>query len=77
MNAVVYFLLFGESLLNDAVTVVLYNMMVAFAGQKEVTASDMGLAVASFFTVSIGGLIIGAICGFLTAAREEIFKKHK
>ncbi|XP_055330823.1 Na(+)/H(+) exchanger beta-like [Paramacrobiotus metropolitanus] len=67
VNAMLYFLLFGESLLNDAVTVVLYNMMVAFASQPEVTVGDIGKAVASFFTVSVGGLVIGACCGIFTA----------
>lgn len=62
-----YFLLFGESLLNDAVTVVLYQMMTAFAGQAEVTIKDVWLGVAKFFVVSLGGLVIGAVCGIFTA----------
>ena len=66
-----YFLLFGESLLNDAVTVVLYNVMVALASQTEVAAGDVGLGIASFFTVSIGGLVIGAACGIFTAVRLD------
>ena len=33
VNMGLYFLVFGESLLNDGVTVVLYNTMIALAGQ--------------------------------------------
>ncbi len=33
VNMQLYFLVFGESLLNDGVTVVLYNTMVSLAGQ--------------------------------------------
>ena len=33
VNMQLYFLVFGESLLNDGVTVVLYNTMIALAGQ--------------------------------------------
>ncbi|XP_037077775.1 Na(+)/H(+) exchanger beta-like [Pollicipes pollicipes] len=74
VNKDLYFLVFGESLLNDAVTVVLYNAMVAFAGQdgEVITYDQLLLAVAAFFCVSLGGLTIGIIFGVLTA----IITKH-
>lgn len=69
VNKDLYFLVFGESLLNDAVTVVLYNAMVAFTGsQDHAPESDQILmAVAAFFAVSLGGLAIGVAFGIVTA----------
>jgi len=51
----------------DAVTVVLYTMMVAFATSDHVTGEQYALGLAAFFTVSLGGLFIGIICGLITA----------
>ncbi|XP_037077442.1 Na(+)/H(+) exchanger beta-like, partial [Pollicipes pollicipes] len=69
VNKDLYFLVFGESLLNDAVTVVLYNAMVAFTGMEgeDIAYDQILLAVAAFFCVSLGGLAIGIIFGVLTA----------
>ncbi|XP_077987983.1 sodium/hydrogen exchanger 1-like [Glandiceps talaboti] len=67
VNHVLYFLVFGESLLNDAVTVVIYRMMVAFLGMPSVPASQIGLGVLSFFIVSLGSLALGILCGVLSA----------
>ncbi|XP_023338659.1 Na(+)/H(+) exchanger beta [Eurytemora carolleeae] len=71
VNPDLYFLVFGESLLNDAVAVVLYNMMNAFTGMEaegvSVEIADIFLGIASFFTVALGGLIIGFIFGIITA----------
>ena len=39
VNMGLYFLVFGESLLNDGVTVVLYNTMIALAGQVHMSMS--------------------------------------
>ncbi|KAK4468215.1 hypothetical protein MN116_008373 [Schistosoma mekongi] len=60
-----YYIVFGESLLNDAITVVLYEIMIAFTGKEIVTISQIGIGIASFFTVSFGGLFIGIIFGIL------------
>ena len=71
VNADLYFLVFGESLLNDGVAVVLYNMMSVFAGMEskgmEVKMEHIMLGVGSFLTVALGGLMIGIIFGLLTA----------
>ncbi|KAF5399450.1 Sodium/hydrogen exchanger [Paragonimus heterotremus] len=61
-----YYIVFGESLLNDAITVVLYDIMSAFAGRDVVTGQQIGLGIASFFTVSFGGLLIGVIIGIIS-----------
>ncbi|XP_064461299.1 Na(+)/H(+) exchanger beta-like isoform X2 [Ornithodoros turicata] len=66
VNKSLYFLVFGESLLNDAVTVVLYNMMVGFFG-SEITARQIGIGIAAFLSVSFGAIAIGCIMGMLTA----------
>ncbi|ELU07584.1 hypothetical protein CAPTEDRAFT_224019 [Capitella teleta] len=67
VNDVLYFLVFGESLLNDAVTVVLSNMMKAFLDMDPIPLSQIALGVGSFFTISLGGLSIGIVFGILTA----------
>lgn len=66
VNKSLYFLVFGESLLNDAVTVVLYNMMVGFFG-SEVTAREVGIGIAALLSVSFGAIGIGCAMGMLTA----------
>ncbi|XP_064639121.1 Na(+)/H(+) exchanger beta-like isoform X2 [Lineus longissimus] len=67
VNNVLYFLVFGESLLNDAVTVVLYNMMKTFAQMDTIPAHQIILGIVSFFTISLGGLTIGIILGILAS----------
>ena len=58
MNASLYFLVFGESLFNDGVSVVLYNSMLALVNQS-VDVEQTLLVFASFFFVVFGGLLIG------------------
>lgn len=70
VNKVLYFLVFGESLLNDAVTVVLYNMMVAFFG-SDITASEIGVGFAAFLSVSLGATAIGCFMGVITAVATK------
>ncbi|VEL37570.1 unnamed protein product [Protopolystoma xenopodis] len=66
VDLALYYMVFGESLLNDAVTVVLYQIMQAFAGKAVITGGEIAVGFASFFTVSLGGLIIGVIFGIAT-----------
>ena len=71
VNLKLYFLVFGESLLNDGVTVVIYNTMVTL-NNMSVTGQNIGamqyvLGIFNFFTVFFGGLIIGMIFGLATS----------
>ncbi|XP_039284492.1 probable Na(+)/H(+) antiporter nhx-9 isoform X9 [Nilaparvata lugens] len=68
VNEILYIVVFGESLLNDAVTVVLYHMFETYntMGPANITYTDLLSGLASFFVVAIGGTLIGVIWGFLT-----------
>ncbi|XP_068431610.1 Na(+)/H(+) exchanger beta-like [Clinocottus analis] len=67
INELLYILVFGESLLNDAVTVVLYHLFEEFSHAGTVTVIDALLGIVCFFVVSLGGLMVGAIYGLLGA----------
>ncbi|KAL3847975.1 hypothetical protein ACJMK2_018862 [Sinanodonta woodiana] len=67
VNNVLYFLVFGESLLNDAVTVVLYNMTNTFNLMPYITIDQIILGIVAFFVVSLGGMTVGLMFGILTA----------
>ena len=58
-----YFLVFGESLLNDGVTVVLYNTIISLERMPVILISDIFMAVLSFFFVAFGGFLIGVFIG--------------
>ncbi|XP_040020125.2 sodium/hydrogen exchanger 1 isoform X1 [Gasterosteus aculeatus] len=75
INELLHILVFGESLLNDAVTVVLYHLFEEYSGAGTVTILDGVLGVISFLVVALGGVLVGAIYGFLAAFTSR-FTSH-
>ncbi|KAK2844895.1 hypothetical protein Q5P01_011554 [Channa striata] len=75
INELLHILVFGESLLNDAVTVVLYHLFEEFAGVGTVTLMESFLGVFSFLVVALGGVLVGAIYGVLAAFTSR-FTSH-
>ncbi|XP_035934344.2 sodium/hydrogen exchanger 3 isoform X3 [Halichoerus grypus] len=77
VNEVLFIIVFGESLLNDAVTVVLYNVFESFVtlGDDKVTGVDCVKGIVSFFVVSLGGTLVGVIFAFLLSLVTR-FTKH-
>lgn len=73
VNISLYFMVFGESLFNDGISVVLYNSMGSLGAIEKASVDgsidkmNYVLAFFSFFTVVFGGLIIGIFIGLLTA----------
>uniref|UniRef100_A0A8C3Q5Z2 Sodium/hydrogen exchanger n=1 Tax=Geospiza parvula TaxID=87175 RepID=A0A8C3Q5Z2_GEOPR len=77
VNEVLFIIVFGESLLNDAVTVVLYNVFDSFVaiGEANVTGIECLKGIVSFFVVSLGGTLVGIIFAFLLSLVSR-FTKH-
>uniref|UniRef100_A0A3Q3FKN9 Sodium/hydrogen exchanger n=1 Tax=Labrus bergylta TaxID=56723 RepID=A0A3Q3FKN9_9LABR len=78
VNDTLFIIVFGESLVNDAVTVVLYKVYISFVevGAENVQTVDYFKGVASFLVVSIGGTMVGlvfaVILGFITRFTKKV-----
>ncbi|XP_067889931.1 sodium/hydrogen exchanger 2 isoform X2 [Heterodontus francisci] len=67
VNEQLHILVFGESLLNDAVTVALYHLFKSLCQMHTIQTVDIFAGIAQFFVVGIGGIIVGIIYGFVAA----------
>ncbi|XP_026043893.1 sodium/hydrogen exchanger 2-like isoform X3 [Astatotilapia calliptera] len=67
VNEQLHILVFGESLLNDAVTVVLYKLFESFLRLPSVSGLDVLLGGCRVVVVGIGGLCVGLFFGLLAA----------
>ncbi|XP_028316929.1 sodium/hydrogen exchanger 3 isoform X2 [Gouania willdenowi] len=67
VNEVLFIMVFGESLLNDGVTVVLFNVFDAFVslGGSQIDAAEICKGIFSFFVVAFGGSLVGFVFGLL------------
>jgi sodium/hydrogen exchanger 3 len=71
VDKVLHILVFGESLLNDAVTVVLFQLLSIFANKEvvgdSITGVDVVIGIVQFIVVIIVSLLIGVVFGLLAA----------
>ncbi|XP_070403409.1 sodium/hydrogen exchanger 3 isoform X4 [Nothobranchius furzeri] len=76
VNEVLFIMVFGESLLNDGVTVVLFNVFNAFVtlGGPRINAAEIIKGIISFFVVAFGGSLVGFVFGLLFALLSRCTK---
>ncbi|KAJ7310302.1 hypothetical protein JRQ81_007206 [Phrynocephalus forsythii] len=67
VNEKLHILVFGESLLNDAVSVVLYKLFRAFCEMPSIQTTDVFAGIGSFFVVGIGGVLVGLLFGLIAS----------
>ncbi|GMT35770.1 hypothetical protein PFISCL1PPCAC_27067, partial [Pristionchus fissidentatus] len=77
VNEILYICVFGESLLNDAVTIVLYQSMEGMEATKEPGLHELGMVIYQFFFVSFGGIAFGVFFGYLHAGMSRAFVKEQ
>ncbi|PIO26165.1 hypothetical protein AB205_0066470, partial [Aquarana catesbeiana] len=75
INELLHILVFGESLLNDAVTVVLYHLFEEYSALDQVEFRDIALGFLSFFVVALGGIFVGVVYGIIAAFTSR-FTSH-
>uniref|UniRef100_A0A1I7TZL0 Sodium/hydrogen exchanger n=1 Tax=Caenorhabditis tropicalis TaxID=1561998 RepID=A0A1I7TZL0_9PELO len=74
VNKLLYITVFGESLLNDAVTVVLYHSFHSMVriGQAHLIYQDYTMSMMNFFLVSGGGILVGVVFAVVAALGVKI-----
>ncbi|VDK43946.1 unnamed protein product [Anisakis simplex] len=77
VNKLLHICVFGESLLNDAVTIVLYHALSAMAriGPEHLETEDFVKASLSFFLVVFGGIAIGMVWAAITGLTTRFSNK--
>ncbi|KAK1802503.1 hypothetical protein P4O66_021787 [Electrophorus voltai] len=77
VNEMLFIIVFGESLLNDAVTVVLYKVYISFVevGPGNVHTADYFKGVVSFLVVSLGGTLVGLVFAMILAFVTRFTKR--
>lgn len=76
VNDILFIMVFGESLLNDGVTVVLFNVFDSFVslGGAAIDAKEVVKGIISFFVVAFGGSLVGFVFGLLIAVLTRCTK---
>ncbi|WKY14346.1 hypothetical protein Q1695_000136 [Nippostrongylus brasiliensis] len=79
VNELLYICVFGESLLNDAVTIVLYQTItnILISGPERLGTAMYIRSVAQFGTVAFGGTTLGIIGGLSTALVMRSLANHQ
>ncbi|CAL8351106.1 unnamed protein product [Merluccius merluccius] len=77
VNDTLFIIVFGESLLNDAVTVVLYKVYMSFVevGPANVGTTECLKGLVSFLVVSLGGTAVGLVFAVLLGFTTRFTKK--
>ena len=63
LNAII----FGESIFNDAIAIVMYNIVMTFGSGGQTVWYDIGKGIGDFFLIFIGSLFMGSIFALLIA----------
>uniref|UniRef100_A0A8C0GFJ7 Sodium/hydrogen exchanger n=1 Tax=Chelonoidis abingdonii TaxID=106734 RepID=A0A8C0GFJ7_CHEAB len=74
VNEKLHILVFGESLLNDAVSVVLYKLFRSFCEMSTIKTMDVFAGIGKFFVVGIGGVLVGLLFGMIAAFTTRFTK---
>jgi NhaP-type Na+/H+ or K+/H+ antiporter len=70
-----FYLVFGESVINDAVGVVLFNTFGKFVGYSHGIAT-VGIAIADFLLIFIGSFVIGYLVGCCAGLGSKYVNFH-
>jgi len=62
-----FYLVFGESVLNDSICVTLFRLASAYVGSESISSDTLPLALLDFVKVFLGSMAIGGGLGLLSA----------
>lgn len=72
VNANLYINVFGESLLNDGVSVVFFRLFSQFAAEdRELSVDMLGIATIEFLKSAIGGTFVGLLGALITVVATK------